>query len=355
MTDQPSTTAMKPVGRLRRLAPIASVLALAALGGALLGIGDLTGSLTGFSRDGSAPSDALVVSPESLDFGEAWAQDDFEWTVPIRNRSNTPILIQDLSTSCRCTSAEPRYLEIPPQATREVFLRLNLTPTSPEEAAVAVRDFGVFLYPPIPGVPPRQVRWHVHGRVRNQLTVSSRLVNFLLVRGTPPSSQAVVVKSAKPLRNLAARSGVGGAELHVQQTAAGDRECEYQVNITPPADLPLGAFDFVVELVPELADGSSLPAMPLKVIGQVVEDSQAIPAAIVAGRSDPFGNCCDLLTDGAADPRCGCESRLLGSRYRDAEEAFTRRPMAVRRDVLGTSNRTAVRRNRIPRNLRGFA
>ena len=54
-----------------------------------------------------APSEMLVIPPDSLDLGEVWEQEAFPWSLPITNRSHQPVEIADFATSCTCVSLEP--------------------------------------------------------------------------------------------------------------------------------------------------------------------------------------------------------------------------------------------------------
>ncbi|MGC1274331.1 MAG: DUF1573 domain-containing protein [Planctomycetaceae bacterium] len=60
-----------------------------------------------------------------LDFGTAWVRPDFRWTVPVENRSDHVIVIEDVDAGCDCTSASPTSFTLAPGARQELTLLMD--------------------------------------------------------------------------------------------------------------------------------------------------------------------------------------------------------------------------------------
>jgi hypothetical protein len=75
----------------------------------------------------------LVVAAKYLDFGEAWEDLHFQWTVPVENKSNKKIHIEKMATSCDCVATEVSNVLIPVGETRKITFTLDLS-ASPVKA-----------------------------------------------------------------------------------------------------------------------------------------------------------------------------------------------------------------------------
>ena len=70
-------------------------------------------------------SPQLVVSPETFDFGEIPSGESVQATFTLRNMGDEPLHIDDVRTSCGCTSSALDQQDLPPGA--ETSLRANLS------------------------------------------------------------------------------------------------------------------------------------------------------------------------------------------------------------------------------------
>lgn len=234
----------------------------------------------GSLRHQLAQTPALVVSQRSLDFGEAWAQAAFRWTLPITNTTGREIEIRENRSSCRCTAVEPSHLVIPPGQTRTVTLTLDLMPKTQEEASQPVRNLSVTLTPQVPSVPER-FRWELHGRIRNPLSVSPRALSVEVVRGTGLQWRDVKVTPEIPLSELQATANSSVLHPEVEHPSDAKEPFVLHVGVVPTSTT--GRHELKVVLKPVAEEFGRLPEVTVPVIVGVVEDVQAIPHLIAFG------------------------------------------------------------------------
>ena len=111
----------------------------------------------------------LDVKRERLNFGKVTAQSRFLWTIPITNRSSDIVRIEDIKSSCHCTSIEPRSFSLAPGDTGEITLTLDLRAGSLNEAEMLTRPFTIELLPIVEGFEEGDMIWHVNGDIVNRL------------------------------------------------------------------------------------------------------------------------------------------------------------------------------------------
>lgn len=248
----------------------------------------LAGFWLGSRQDTSgATTGGLTIAEEALDFGEVWAQRDFQWTLPIHNRTGTDIEILDIRASCQCALVDPRSCVIPAGRAVPVRLELDLTTADLEEASRPSRPFDVELLPVVKGRSTGEVRWRVEGRVhRYPLVLSPPFLDFgeSLVQGSPSPRGIVNVKCSQPVTSLTAQCDESLAAVRVRQPDKG--RGEFQVEVSPRSNLSKGKHDFTVDLKAVLKDGKrerELPALPLRVTVHVTSGVQVVPRNIMFG------------------------------------------------------------------------
>src|SRR5579871_5337245 len=70
--------------------------------------------------------DGLFIDSTALNLGELWEDPDCVRTLTVENRNDRRIEIVNFSTSCDCTSIEPRSLSLEPGQSREIRVKLDL-------------------------------------------------------------------------------------------------------------------------------------------------------------------------------------------------------------------------------------
>ena len=132
--------------RRRAILLAALVLALCA-NAAIQNITAYRSDDSAFPWDSEPANAGLAVAPDRLDFGEVWEDSRFAWTLPLENRRNEDLSIEDISASCTCVSVEPRAFVIPARQTRQVKLALDLTASRSKLADSEWREFEVMIRP----------------------------------------------------------------------------------------------------------------------------------------------------------------------------------------------------------------
>ncbi|WP_407936151.1 DUF1573 domain-containing protein, partial [Gemmata algarum] len=113
---------------LRRRVLIVTIIAssCAAAGGAV------TGRLLSHSPPSSEVPQTgsdIVVAPEDLDFGDAWADPAFVRVLRVHNTSQQTVQIERWRTSCDCAGVQPTSLRLEPGETQNIQMNIDLTRT----------------------------------------------------------------------------------------------------------------------------------------------------------------------------------------------------------------------------------
>lgn len=222
----------------------------------------------------------LEVSSDDLDFGEVWVQEEFQWTLPIKNRTSVPIEILDLKSSCGCVGIAPRQLEIPPGEVRSVQVTLDLRPKNSEDVDVPVRDFAIRVLPIVRGTLTQPDSWTVHGKVRNPFTLSTYILDFggTLVSGMAFEPKTVTVVCDQLIHRPVADFDDKYGSVHITPKDGSPRQ--FQVTVLPRDTLPVGAFGFPVTLHGVDSAGKKLSKMQFGVSGTIVRDALVTPNII---------------------------------------------------------------------------
>lgn len=70
----------------------------------------------------------LYIPDESLTFGNAWAERDHAWTLPITNDSNKSVHVAQVQMDCHCMSIKPVSFTLAPRQTQQIHFWLDLSP-----------------------------------------------------------------------------------------------------------------------------------------------------------------------------------------------------------------------------------
>ena len=254
---------------------------LAVLGVALLGVG-AAGFWSGAASSNRQPGPLLTVDSASLDFGEVWVQDDFQWTLPIHNPTNRDVRVVGFKTSCGCTSVEPDSFTVPAQGIYRARLHLNLTSKIPERAAMPTRDFDVQIAVAVAGARKSSNFWTVRGKIKSPCSVSVSAMTFggaeSLIMGADPPTKRVFVTTHQKDQIVSVSCDPEYGQAHVAPSGA--EAGSYELAFTPNSDLPVGHFGFSLEIHACEPNGTNIATISLPVRGAVLYDIQTEPSAI---------------------------------------------------------------------------
>lgn len=118
----------------------------------------------------------LHIPEESLDFGNAWPEEDFFWTLPVTNRSDKPVHVAEFEVGCHCMSVEPKSFILSPGQKQRVRLHVNLSPDSLHLADRPLH-FNVTLAARLENA-PWYARWQLTGRVHPPVKLSATSLHF---------------------------------------------------------------------------------------------------------------------------------------------------------------------------------
>ena len=316
---------------------------------------------TSSQRDEIDPSQ-LSVDAAHLDFGAVWEDPAFVWTLPIKNRHTRDIHILGFASSCLCLSVEPRSLVVPAGGMSEVRLTLNLAYRTPQSSRTSqpassgrptpttagkqrlVSDFSVEISPKIQGLHGGTLSgspWKVKGHVRKALSLSTYSIWFAdgLVRGQYFGPRVVEVTAYEPLRHLSANVDPSLAQVSVSRVKRPDDAVEqYQLSIQPREDLPVGPFEFTVELNAIKQSGSTLPTFPLRVSGKVVDDIRARPLSVIFGARTVGETVEETVTLLSSSDKSFSVERIGGG-----SEALTVQPIEMQPEAAGAHRKWVFR------------
>lgn len=132
----------------------------------------IIGSLASSSpsrKSNHAPAE-VQIAPQILNFGEVWAERDFQWALLLENPSAHDVLIDRVQTSCDCTAVNASSLVVPARGTAELPLRIDLTPKSSHDLRLPGRDVSFKVAARLQSS-GKTVVWPITGFAKNPITV----------------------------------------------------------------------------------------------------------------------------------------------------------------------------------------
>jgi hypothetical protein len=230
----------------------------------------------------------LVVATADLDLGDVWEDRAFSVALPVMNRTAEPIHVLDFTTSCSCTSVEPRSLDIPAGERRDVRLTIDLTRRGPAEMGAPERTFQVEANPVIRGTPVARSGWPLHGVVHSRVTFDPLFLHFgaSAVSDQPPPTRTVHARVHVPCRTL--RAEVKPPLGTVEVSRVDGEQDRFDVRVAPLPSLAPGSFQFEVVVDVVSSDGEPLPGAVIPVAGAMQPEVRALPARLFLG-AKPVG------------------------------------------------------------------
>jgi hypothetical protein len=110
----------------------------------------------------------LVIDPVHLDFGVVWATQRFDWRLPVTNRSEGEVVLEQLKGDCSCLSIGELPLRFRPGETKEIHVVIDLdrlAGQAGEEKPHRVILTGLVAA----GGLQTAVRWEITGRMKAAL------------------------------------------------------------------------------------------------------------------------------------------------------------------------------------------
>jgi hypothetical protein len=227
-----------------------------------------------------AEQPALTIDPQYLDFGEVWETDQFEWTVPVRNQTESPLQASAHGTSCACVSPSSTKM-IPAGGTAPLAFRIDLHATACASAEPqAVRDTKIRVAISRDTSPTEKpVTVELRGRVKSAIVVPARSIDFGRFAATAaPKPRIVPIRSLIELRNLGV--SVEGASVTAELKATAPGQWELQVR---PTMTQVGRHEAKVRLTPTTAAGAQIPPVTIPVVYDVLPDIHRSYAVVGCG------------------------------------------------------------------------
>lgn len=229
-------------------------------------------------------SDSPLFEVKNLDFGEVWENRSFEWRIQIRNLTDQQIVIDRFDTSCNCSRIEPRSLELPPGAEREIQLVMDLVAPSQSNSLTSIRAFSLEIRPRIANDFPIQSHftWALTGRVRGAIRLSTPELDFgrHSELAQPNQKQSVSVTLQAPLARITAKCE--STDFEVSPPIASDSSL-ITFTVNPRSSLAPGVYEGRILFTPVTLSEEELPrtALPVRIV--ILNDVQPTPNRILLG------------------------------------------------------------------------
>lgn len=238
----------------------------------------------------SAPSaeaprqiNGLVIAAADLDFGEVWEDPDFVRTLTVRNTGSRSVDVKNMQGGCECTAVGPQVFTIAPGGEQRVAVKIDLTHRFPHHFGIDRREIAVSIHPTFADRGAAAEGWTVRGVVKSRVSVDGRELAFgdLCGQGGPAVTRAMKATAHVPLASLDASAPADKATVSV--VPAPKRPGGYDVRVTPNPDLPLGAFQFDVQLTATTPDGAKHKCVAFRVGGEIRSPVRVIPDQVLLG------------------------------------------------------------------------
>lgn len=189
---------------------------------------------------------SLSIDPADLDFGEAFTQGAFPWTIHVHNRSDAPVTLANIERSCDCTSIDPQTATIAPHGSVPLNLRIRL-PVTPPGGGTQTFSVDLTLATDQPSESPLPVT--LHGRVHPcpvYVDPADAALGELLLTNPEAFDRTIKVSTHRDIQNWTAICEPSGA-AEIQLTRPSPEE-PVQLHLAINSRLPPGPLDLLVVL-----------------------------------------------------------------------------------------------------------
>lgn len=263
-----------------------ALLILVALG-TVAAAGRLAGwwSWAGKRAPADPPPAELAVAPHSLDFGEVWATDRFDWKLSLRNTTDSAVTLETLTGDCSCLSVDGLPLRLGGGEAGQLALRLDLTRRC---MGVGPQPFAPIDHPirlsgtVRVGEATRAVNWVLSGRVKPAVLFDRRGIDFgRLWNPSLPLERTVTVRTAPGIHLSAVEvEDSGKLTARLQPTA---KAGEYELGVRLGEWAAPGRYRAAVRLAPVARSGESPGVVRLPVEWEALHEIQADTALLEFG------------------------------------------------------------------------
>ncbi|WP_162666105.1 DUF1573 domain-containing protein [Gemmata massiliana] len=232
----------------------------------------------------------LTVDSSSLDFGEVWETDKFDWAVPVTNRSANSVDISRWGSSCNCTAVQPSSLRLSPGETKTITVRLDLTQTLYYQQAA--QPVAVSLLPIVAEQNSRR-SWQLSGTVKPLLRKQPNLVfGPLSAAAQPLSPLQTALSFVQPIETVSVECDSPYVTAVVVPSRDDAVRSDVRVEFRFARTIPFGTHPFKLALRGTFSSPRSEYSTQLQGNVSVVTDVQAQPAeALFAART--VGETCE--------------------------------------------------------------
>ena len=225
----------------------------------------------------------LFINPAELKLGEMWEAPEYTATVSLRNTSDIAIDISKFGTSCVCSGIEPASVVVPAHGSVPLRVKLDLTHRMPHMAEQERRPFSVTVHPLVMQTGVASNGWEFTGGVRSRVGLSHSRLEFgdrCTHAGTPVTRKVrATVFDARTTLEVDMKSSLATVRL----TGVAERAGEYEIDITPRANLAVGPFRFDVPLVVVSPDGERHRCTAIEVSGEMRPSTRIVPDIVLLG------------------------------------------------------------------------
>lgn len=228
---------------------------------------------------------ALVVDSSYLDFGTVWEQEQFEWSIPIENRSDAAITVESFRSSCLCTDVTPRRFVIPANGSRTIQVTLDLTEKDNHLldplAPLTPRPFSVTIEPILTPPPSTThlIAWQLKGRVQPAYQLQQEIIDFgqRSVLAQPFEVESVPVLCDEQVQDIRVDCNADWVACTVQRNS----RTSFNIQVTPYYGMPAGYYPGTLRIFGITRTGEPLPEKRLSVAAHILGDIQPTPPQLL--------------------------------------------------------------------------
>jgi Protein of unknown function (DUF1573) len=226
----------------------------------------------------------LKVDAAALDLGEVWGQSDLRTTLPVRNHSATPISIIGFNLSCGCTQVSPTAAVVPPGASVDFQVVVDLRAKQSKGPALPKQSFSVHVQPIVAAAEGRHSGWELTGVVRSTIVDVPRVLPLgqIAPEDAETRQQVMALTAVAPVASLDVRCNSPIIEVAIARDSDDD-DARFRVAVRLQPGAPVGAFRVPIELFPRTATGDRLPPYSVLAVGEVLGNVYITPDALVLG------------------------------------------------------------------------
>ena len=226
-------------------------------------------------------TNGLFVESSCLNLGEVWETPNHYVRFLVTNKSSQVREIKQFAVSCDCIAVHPASLRLEPGASQEIEVHLDLTHRQPYQLGLERWPIAVEVRPVFEGSFASSSGWTITGVVRSRLSLETPRLAFgdqCHHRGTGVTRR-VMAKAHVPLLRVEATAPAELAAVQVDE--APESLGEYRILISPRPDLPVGPFQFEVQVRAVTPDGAIHPCAAIEVSGEMQATTRVFPKVIL--------------------------------------------------------------------------